>query len=463
MNAPLIWIAVPLVAAVVLWVLRSRLAATYIAGGVSLLLVLLALLLPINSLIRLGPWSLRLDDTLQLMGRYFIITDQERPVLTLMYLIGAVWFFSSSALGMARRFAPLGLGIIALVVAALSVEPFLYAALLVEMAVLLSIPLLISLGQMPGQGIIRFVIFQTLAMPFMLMAGWVAGNVGASPADDQLLNQAVGLLALGFAFWLAVFPFFAWLPLFAGESPPFEAGFILSVLPVGILILMLDFLDAFIWLRSYPLMPVVLQFLGVAMVFTGGLGAAFERHLGRLFGYALMIENGFVLLALSLGGAIGMEIMAASLAPRLLAFWAWSMAMTILDQEGVALDFAGIRGRLISLPMASGTVLLAFFSLAGLPLLAGFPIRRLLIEALAEQSLLVGSLAMLGMFGFMLSGFRMLTVFAGSEHRIWQVGEKWPQMVVTIVGIVALLTTGIFPGWLSSGMLQLLGAFGNLY
>jgi NADH-quinone oxidoreductase subunit N len=463
MNAPLIWIGIPLAAAVVLWFLRSRLAATYIVGGLCLLLVLLALLLPINSLITLGPWSLRLDDTFQLLGRKFIIEDQNRPVLTLMYLIGVVWFFSSGLLGMERRFAPLGLGITALMVAALSVEPFLYAALLVEMAVLFSIPMLVSAKRVPGQGILRFIIFQTMAMPFMLMAGWVAGNVGASPANDQLLNQAVGLLALGFAFWLAVFPFFAWLPLFAGESPPFEVGFILSLFPVSILILMLEFLDAFIWLRSYELLPPVLQFAGVAMVFTGGIGAAFERQLGRLLGYAVMIENGFVLLALSLGGLIGMEIMAASLAPRLLAFWAWSMAMAILDHEGVVLNFEGVRGRLISLPLVSGTLLLAFFSLAGLPLLAGFPIRRLLIEALTEQSLLVGSLAMVGMFGFMLSGFRMLTVFAGSEHRTWQIGEKWPQMVATIMGIVALLTTGVFPGWLSSGMLHLLESFGNLY
>ena len=424
MNAPLIWIGIPLAGAVVLWFLRSRLATAYFAGGLCFLLVLLALLLPINSQITLGPWSLRLDDTFQLLGRKFIIGDQDRPVLTLMYLIGVVWFFSSSVLEIARRFAPLGLGITALIVAALSVEPFLYAALLVEMAVLFSIPMLVSAERVPGQGILRFVIFQTMAMPFMLMAGWVAGNVGASPADDQLLNQAVGFLVLGFAFWLAVFPFFAWLPLFAGESPPFEVGFILSLFPVGILILMLTFLDAFIWLRSYELMPPVLQFAGVAMVFTGGIGAAFERQLGRLFGYAVMIENGFVLLALSLGGSIGMEILAASLAPRLLAFWAWSMAMAILDQEGVVLEFEGIRGRLISLPLVSGTVLLAFFSLAGLPLLAGFPIRRLLIEALTEQSLLVGSLAMVGMFGFILSGFRMLTVFTGSDHRTWQVGEN---------------------------------------
>ena len=99
----------------------------------------------------------------------------------------------------------------------------------------------------------------------------------------------------------------------------------------------------------------------------------------------------------------------------------------------------------------------------GLPLLAGFPVRHLLIEELAEESLLVGSVAMLGLFGFMLSGFRMLTVFTGSEHRTWEVGEKWPQIILTVSGIVSLLITGIFPGWLSSGLLYVLESFSNLY
>jgi hypothetical protein len=75
----------------------------------------------------------------------------------------------------------------------------------------------------------------------------------------------------------------------------------------------------------------------------------------------------------------------------------------------------------------------------------------------------VASLAMLGLFGFMLSGFRMLTVFAGSEHRTWQIGEKWQQIVLTAVGIAALLITGILPGWLSSPVMAILRSFGNLY
>jgi hypothetical protein len=93
-----------------------------------------------------------------------------------------------------------------LMVASLAVEPFLYAALFIEMAVLLAIPLLTSIYSPPGRGIVRFLIYQTLAMPFILVTGWLLAGVEASPGDLALAAQSTSMLGLGFAFLLAVFP-----------------------------------------------------------------------------------------------------------------------------------------------------------------------------------------------------------------------------------------------------------------
>ena len=66
-------------------------------------------------------------------------------------------------------------------VASIAVEPFLFAALFIELAILLAIPMLVNIQQPPARGVIRFLIYQTLAMPFILLSGWLLSGVEASP------------------------------------------------------------------------------------------------------------------------------------------------------------------------------------------------------------------------------------------------------------------------------------------
>ncbi|MGC1378052.1 MAG: hypothetical protein WA821_17610, partial [Anaerolineales bacterium] len=183
MTAPLIWIVFPLLAGFLLLLLpRERLVA-YLGTIISALLAALAFWLPSDTVRQLGPFSLRIESTLILFGRQISLTPAQQIVLVLVYGIGAFWFFGTLAVGNARRIVPFGLVVTALLVASLAVRPFLYAALLIELAVMLSIPLLIQQGKAPGRGLIRFLIYQTLAMPFILFAGFLLSGVDVGPAD----------------------------------------------------------------------------------------------------------------------------------------------------------------------------------------------------------------------------------------------------------------------------------------
>src|SRR5258706_294130 len=284
MTAPLIWIAFPLAFAALLVLLPRERWIAYLGTLVSLSLAALAFWLPPDRAQRFGALSLRIDSTLTLFGRQISLTPADQTVLVLIYGIGAFWFFGTLAVGNARRIVPFGLIVIALLVASLAVRPFLYAALIIEMAVLLSVPLLVQAGQRPGRGLIRFLIYQTVAMPFILFAGFLLSGVDVGPADVGLIAQAAIMLGLGFAFLLAVFPLYTWVPLLAEEAPPYAVGFILTVFPTFSLIFGLNFMDRYSWLRDTAQFSDFLQIIGLLMIVTSGILAAFQRNLGLWMG-----------------------------------------------------------------------------------------------------------------------------------------------------------------------------------
>ena len=463
MTSPLIWVVFPLLVTVILWFFQQKTRfVPGIATGMCIILALLAWFVPIGNAIKLGPWSFEIQPALVIFGRRFFLETSDRYFLILLYGIGAFWFFGANVAGANRLFAPIGLAIIALLVAAMAVEPFLYAALLIELVVLLSVPMLVPPGVKSGQGIVRYLIFQTLALPFILLAGWAANGVEANPTDSKLLLEAVILLAVGFSFWLAIFPFYTWVPLLSQETHPYISGFILSLLPTAVFLLMLNFLDNFNWLRSYPLLAQVLQLSGTLMVVTGGVWAAFQNNPLRLSGYAVIMESGFALLAVSLQNRTGLEIFAAIQFPRMLALAIWALACSIFFKENPLVDFIKLRGRLHNFPAASIALLVAYFSLAGLPLLAEFPLRLALLVNLAQQSYWVIGWLSIGILGFLLSGFRMLSMFTASEENTWQVKEKWPQIALLGIGSAGLFLMGVFPKYFLTGFLALLQIFKHL-
>ncbi len=412
MNAPILWILVPLIVAGFLLLLRNQNAITLIACSLTLFLALAAWFIPIDTNLALGNLSFKLISSLEILGRHFTLTSADRSFLALIYGSTLFWFIPAASLQIARRLIPLGLGITALLVAALAVEPFLYAALLIEMAVLLSIPLLSTPGQKPGKGLLRFLIFQSLAVPFILFSGWILAGIEANPGNLNLVKQAAIFLGLGFAFLLAIFPFYTWIPLLAEEVHPYILGFILWMLPTVTLFFGLGFIDRYAWLRDNPTLGVVLTAAGALMVASGGILAAFQRHLGRMMGYAVIIETGFSLLALSLVNRMGISIFLLLFIPRALCLGIWSLALSILKEHIPDLQLSDAKGFARVWPFATLGLILSNLSLAGMPLLAGFPSHQVIWEELARNSLALSLWVFLGSFCLAVSAIRVLASIA---------------------------------------------------
>ncbi|MBI5295258.1 MAG: hypothetical protein HY869_07260 [Chloroflexi bacterium] len=447
MTAPAIWIGFPLaVAALALLIPNERVNAA-LGGVAAVLLSAIALFIPFDSALLIGPFSVKIASSFQILGRSLVLDPANGALLAILYGLAALWFFGSEAAGVARRLVPLGLGVLALMVASIAVEPFLFAAIFIEIAALVSIPLITPPGQAPGRGVMRFLIYQTLAMPFILFAGWMLEGVESSPGDLALTLQAATMLGMGFAFLLAVFPLYNWMPMLAEEASPFVVGFLFWCLPTITIIFGLGFLDRYAWLRSSPVMADTLQLTGVLMVVTGGIWTAFQRHLGRIMAYAAVVETGYIILALSVQPASNaIQIIFLSLIPRGLGLAIWALSLTLLSRKADSLRFTSVQGLARALPLASLGVVLANFSAAGFPLLAGFPPRLALWEGLAGDSVLTAFWLSIGVLGLLTGAVRSMAVLVmASEYTEWGWGETWVQRIMLGVGILGLFILGVFP------------------
>ena len=463
MNAPTIWIIAPAFIAILLLAIRNQRALSIIGGVVAILLAIAAQFVPIEEAFRLGALSIKIDSSLAVFGRILEIKPAEGSLLAIIYGATALWFFGAEASKNALRIVPYGLLITAFMVASIAVEPFLFAALFIELAVLLAVPLLARIDQPPGRGIVRFLIYQTLAMPFILFSGWLLAGVEASPGDIALATQSASMLGLGFAFLLAVFPFYSWIPLLMEETQPFIVGFLLWILPTITIIFGAGFLDRYSWLRSSPQLATTLQSVGLLMIVTGGLWAATQRHLGRIMAYSSVAETGFSILALSLDPRLGIPILFLQLPARALGLAVWSLSLTVIKDRAETLRFGAVRGLLRSVPFASAGLVLASLSTSAFPLLAGFPARLALWESLSRVSLGAALWLGIGIIGLLTSSFRTMAVLSmAEEYTSWELREDWLQGIMLGLGMIGLFILGLFPQFVQYFLSNLPAMFEHL-
>jgi formate hydrogenlyase subunit 3/multisubunit Na+/H+ antiporter MnhD subunit len=446
MNAPTIWIIFPLIIGALLLFINNQRVLSILGGLIGLVLAVIAQFIPIETAMSIGGLSLKIASTVTILGRSLVIQPAEATLLTIIYGAVALWFFGAEAANSAKRLVPIGFMITALMVASIAVEPFLYAALFIQMAILLAIPLMTGIYDAPSKGITRFLVYQTLAMPFILLAGWLLGGVETSPGDLALATQSASVLGLGFAFLLAIFPLYTWIPMLAEEVSPYVLAFLLWILPTVTIIFCAGFIDRYSWIRTSPQLFSALRLAGLAMLVTGGIFAAFQRNLARIMSYGAIAETGLSMLALSLDVRIGIPVLFLLIPARALGLAVWSLAVTVIKGHVETLRFGAVQGILRILPFAGAGMIIAALSVSTFPLLAGFPGRLALWENLARDSLTAGLWMGIGIAGLLTSTIRSLAVISmAEEYTGWEPHENLTQRIMLGLGVVGLFVLGIFP------------------
>jgi len=383
MNAPLIWIISPAVVSIFLFLIKNRQIRSYLYLGLSFIFAVLTLFIKIDLTSEKGLFTIGISSILNILGRSFIMLEKDKFLIFLVYFFNAIWGVVSIILKKSTRFIPFGLMYTAFLLAAVSVEPFLYSALIIEIAVIMSIPLLVNSHTDRKIGISRYLIFQTMAMPFILLAGWFLAGGEISPMNPEQLIQVTLLLGLGFIYWLAIFPFHSWVPMVFDETDPINSGYIFLLLQFIFFILILKYINGFAWLRTYPVFFQALRFLGIIMALFGSIGLFFEKSVRKLIGYEFLHSIGILLVSVDLSATRGITLFTYLIGSRLISFslLSWSVSrFESLEKRISVYSFSDLTQKR---PVAGAGFLFSLLSLSGMPFTIGFPPLQTLYQYLA--------------------------------------------------------------------------------
>ena len=473
MSAPIQFVGIPILAAPLVYLLvRTRPVATMLAVLVAVVLALLALTLPLGQPVGwLG--GITINDTMTVLGRSFTVEAADRLALAFMFSQAGLLFLVSGIAETGPAFLPVSLGVVGLLAAALFVRPFWFAAIFLELAAALAVFMLAAAT--PGQplspratrGALRFLVYTTLGLPFILLTGWMLEASAASPGDQSFTNQAAVLLMIGFAVLLAVAPFHSWVPAIAEHAPPLAAAFVFSVFGQAVFFLLLNFLGTYSWLSQNPMVYRALTLAGGGMALLGAVFAFGQRNFGRSMGYAVLVDAGAVMLGIGLGSQAGLAAALTTLALRGVTLPLWAVGVAHMRQTEGGDSFEALRGYARRNPLAAGAALLGLLSLVGFPLTAGFPGRWALLNLLAQihPSAAVLLLAALASVSFVCAqGLGSLLAAPADETApLWSfqaVGRT--TIALYALGMTVVLVLGFFPQWLLPAVADTASALARL-
>ena len=189
------------------------------------------------------------------------------------------------------------------------------------------------------------------------------------------------------------------------------------------------------------------------MVAFGGIWVAFENHLGRIMGFAILIVTGLSLLAISLGLDSGLDVYLALIPPAVIALLTLSVALPLVKESRSSLRIGDLHGLGGEIPLLAGVVFVALLTLAGFPILAGYPAYTQILGGLAFDGTLVALGGLVGSIGLVSAGIRLLWWFmAPAEGEERGGAEDWKEgpgrlttgvRIFFLVGITLMVIIGM--------------------
>lgn len=194
-----------------------------------------------------------------------------------------------------------------------------------------------------------------------------------------------------------------------------------------------------------------LLYFGVFMAVWGACMALIENDLRRLFSYHIISQLGYMIAALAIGGASGIDGASAHLFNNILYKGTLFMCSGVVIAATGKRKISELGGLGKKMPVTSTCFMIASLAIAGFPLLNGFNSKSVVMNTVAESGLHWAELLlMLASVGTLMSITLKINyfVFWGKSDNNLMADESSVPMnrkIAMILGAAGCIITGIFP------------------
>ncbi|MDB6029370.1 MAG: NADH-quinone oxidoreductase subunit [Verrucomicrobiales bacterium] len=272
-------------------------------------------------------------------------------------------------------------------------------------------------------------------------------------AGNGLFLLGVLMIIVGLGFKIAAFPFQIWAPdVYQGSPTPSTAFLAVGSKAAGIVLLLRVLFVAVPAVTQH--WSKLLIIISAITILYGNLCAIPQRNLKRLLGYSSISNAGYLLLGFAALSQAGKAAILYYLAGYLFTVVAAFTVICLVTRDRDSDDITVLAGLHRRSPLLAMALTMAMVSLAGIPPLAGFFGKFLLLKAVVEQGATNSAyywLVGITVFGVVIS----LYYYFGVIRAIYwskdvtdfsPITVSWPAKLSLVVCMAAILYLGLLPG-----------------
>ena len=254
-------------------------------------------------------------------------------------------------------------------------------------------------------------------------------------------------IIVGLAFKISAVPFHMWTPDVYEGSPTSVTSFFALIPKIAAITVFIRFMYV-PFINVIDHWQIIIIFLSIGSMILGALAAIGQNNIKRLMAYSSIGHMGYALAGLSTGTNAGIQSTIIYLTIYLVMnLGAFGCILALKRENTYYENIDDLSGLSKNHPILSLSFLIIFFSLAGIPPLAGFFAKFYIFMSIIESQMY--ALAIIGLITTVISAFYYLRIikiiYFDKPRKAFDVNYEWGLKISLVLSSILILVYFIYP------------------